>query len=118
MIGLFWQYIIIVIQSMALLFVAFVFVMELKTQFERTRYYPAIRMLFGLPFVVADCIVNYLLIPLFLDLPAHPLELVTGRMLRYKLAYAARPLGRVELWRYEFAVWLCRRLNRYDADHC
>jgi len=119
MIDLLLQYIYLVVQSLAVLFVAFAFLMEIKTQVERTRFYPAFRIVFGLPFVVADCVVNYLLIPLFFDLPDHPLELVTGRMQRYKKLYVNRQGGGwLRRWRYGFAVWLCRRLNRYDAEHC
>jgi hypothetical protein len=118
MIDLALQYLAITFKSMALLFVAFAAIMELKTNIEPTRYYPAFRILFGVPFVIADCAVNYLLTPLFLDSPAHPLELVTGRMKRYKQQYAVARFGAAARWRYGFAMRMCQRLNRYDANHC
>jgi hypothetical protein len=98
------------------LMVAFAVLMELKTELEHTRVYRLLVPLLGGPFLVADCLVNWLLTPFFLDWPDHALELVTDRMIRYKrLHYSNRPINR---WRYRFAHWLCRHLNRRDAGHC
>ena len=122
MIDLALQYLTSIAQSMLLLFVVFVVLADAKTRAEGTQIYPALRLVFGVPFVIADCIVNYQLSILLLDLPAHPFELVTGRLSRYKKTYSMplrhMQLTKIEAFRYRFAVFVCRRLNRYDADHC
>lgn len=110
------QYFNLIVISMLCLFVGFVIVVEVKTEFENTRFYPLLKIVFGVPFLVADCLVNWLLSPLFFDLPASPFELVTARMVRYKKLNPHA--GSLNRWRIGFAVWLCRHLNRRDAGHC
>lgn len=116
MVFAFEQYFNLVVLSLLCLFGAFVIVIEIKTEFENTRYYPLLKVVFGVPFLIANCLVNWLLSPLFFDLPASPVELVTARMVRYK---KLNPHGsRLNEWRIGFAIWLCRHLNRRDAGHC
>ena len=95
------QYIHFTLLSLIALFIFFVVLVELKTEFENTKYYPVIKVLFGVPFLIADCLMNWVFVPLFLDLPAHPFELVTGRMTRYKKLQSNRPwnLARLKKWR-------------------
>ena len=69
-------------------------------------------------FVVEDWVVNWLLSPIFLELPAEFFELVTGRMKRYR---KLKPSTRIQKWRLAFANWLCRILNEHERPgriHC
>lgn len=103
------------------LFMAFAVLMEIKTEVEGTRLDLFFKVFLQVPFVIADWLMNIVLSPVFLDLPAKPFELVTGRMKRYKFKHGDLPpllLTRIERWRYGFARWLCNHLNRHDAGHC
>lgn len=115
------QYLVLTLVFILALFIAFVVLMEIKTEVENTRLEILFKVFLQIPFIIADWLVNWLLSPVFLDLPAKPFELVTGRMKRYKFVYgglAPIMLTRVERWRYDFALWLCNHLNRHDAGHC
>lgn len=59
-----------------------------------------------------DVLLNWLLTPVFWDMPRHPLEFVTARMHRYK-----KELSLLN-WRNKFAYWLCKHLSRHDEGHC
>lgn len=110
------QYAQLVLLSMLCLFIGFAVVVELKVEFQDTRFYPFFKFTFGLVFVVGDWLVNLLISPVFFDLPGHRFELVTGRMARYKLLNPHK--NKINRWRIGFAIWLCRHLNRYDNGHC
>lgn len=75
-----------------------------------------------LVFIVQDWLMNLVMTIWFLDPPEHISEVVTGRMKRYKRTggYSKRGAGieLVEAWRYYFAVYLCKALNRFDKGHC
>lgn len=95
-------------------FIAFIVVAELKTEIEgrpklawlRTPF----KVVFVVPFLFMDWVLNWLLTPFFWDIPDSFFELVTARMKRYKRVATGR--------RYKFACWLCNHLNRHDAGHC
>lgn len=105
-------YLEILLLSFVGLFLFYVAVMEIKVEVENTRFEPYFRYTVVPVFLVADWLVNLIISPAFLDLPATPFELVTARMKRYKRGY---PIG---TWRNNFAWWLCRHLNRHDKGHC
>jgi len=58
----------------------------------------------------------------FFDLPAHPFELVTGRLKRYKRKMASAGLeykiSKLGWYRYDLAITICNQLNRADKRHC
>lgn len=77
--------------------------------------------LLGLPFLFVDWLLNQTIMAvLMLDMPAHPIEVITKRMERYlDLAPGHNPGG----WRTRFAAWFCERLrNAFDSsmgkEHC
>lgn len=77
---------------------------------------------FYLVFAIQDLVMNYFMTLWFLDLPDQPLELVTGRMKRYKEGggyskYGVR-IEQVEEFRYRFSLILCKALNVWDKGHC
>jgi len=71
-------------------------------------------------FVFQNWIINLGFTVLFLDLPGKPFELVTDRMKRYLHAYSevTSRINWRDHWRYNFAIKLCRILNRFDMGHC
>lgn len=76
--------------------------------------------LVGLPAVIIDWKVNWLISPLFWELPKGNRELVTHRMARYK-DYSFKVVAEgswLIRWRWWFANRLCRWLSKYDPGHC
>lgn len=63
------------------------------------------------PAVLVDWIMNMVLTIPFLDLPAHPGELVTGRLKRY-----AYQLQHWNTWREKVAVWFASILDACDPS--
>ena len=113
-------------KALFLLFVAYAALFTLQRilrrsgidQWPLTRHLA--RLVFGL-FLVADWWVNIVISPLMLDLPAHPRELVTDRLRRYKELYSRLHHSRMtwpRRWRLSVARFACRQLNQYDPDHC
>lgn len=79
-----------------------------------------IKFLVGIPFLLLDWKVNWLLSPVFWEIPETRLELVTGRMKRYK-RYKVEMItegGTLFKWRHWFGLKLCKWLSKYDKDHC
>lgn len=99
----------------------FAILFEVYHRAQGTAFEKPVKVMGVLVFVPQDWIMNLWLSVLFLDLPAKPFELVTGRMQRYKREYRRVPYGtlsRLEHWRYGFALRLCDHLNRRDPEHC
>lgn len=83
------------------------------------------KLLLGLQlivFLVLDWLLNILLTIPMLDLPETVFELTTHRMKRYKKYEAEISVGFLLSWReqyrYNFAVFICKLLNRGENDHC
>lgn len=101
--------------AMFILFIQYVVLMELLAKYGETNWLKPLVFIF----IIEDYIVNWLITVTFLDAPRGLNELVTGRMKRYKRKYQLlEDLNILESWRYNFAVWLCNHLNRYDKGHC
>lgn len=103
--------------ALLILFIFYVVLMELLAIYGEDNL---LLKPFVFIFVIMDWIVNWMLTPIFLDLPGEAFELVTGRMKRYKKKYATFDKVKTNLdqWRYDFAYWLCKHLNRHDRGHC
>ncbi len=102
------------------LFIAFVFVVKVKHRVAGTKYELPAKLLLVVPFAIFDWVVNIIISPWFLD-PPKGIELVTGRMKRYKKRYmnlTRYEMNPLEVWRLQFAIWLCKRLNQHDHNHC
>jgi len=100
-----------VIFFMALL-ISFGLLMKGWVKVKDTQWETPYRIVFGVPFVLADWVCNWTVMILwFQEFPPVWNELVTGRMIRYK---QYDPESR----EYRFAVWLCNKLNKDDPNHC
>ncbi|MDX1341255.1 MAG: hypothetical protein R3227_02850 [Reinekea sp.] len=101
---------------LAILFIQYVGLMEAAAKYGKDN----IPKIFIWIFVIEDWVMNWMLCFVFFDLPAEWNELVTGRMKRYKKLSETPKRYRKALdnWRYNFSVWLCGHLNRYDKGHC
>lgn len=60
---------------------------------------------------IYDIWLNWCISFLFLDTPKVWDETITNRMKRYKSV-------RDGSYRYLFAIWLCKQLDRFDKGHC
>lgn len=111
-----------VIFSFVYLFIAFVIVMRLEHTYKDTKLYPILKIVVGIPAILFDWFVNMTAACIvWWDLPAHPKEVVTGRLKRYKEAYLGiKPsaLSNKASWQLVSSIWLCNILNKYDNGHC
>jgi hypothetical protein len=114
------EYIKLTLGLFFVLFALFIILMEIKVRVVGTFWEKPFKYTLVPIFLALDWVMNWLLSPVFMDLPAHPWEVVTGRMKRYrKLIYSPEfPIGFWNEFRFNFAEWLCRHLNRYDPGHC
>ena len=100
--------------SFGILLVEYAVIMTIAAQTK----FRALSKLGTLLFIPQDVVMNLTLLTiLFLDMPKE--WLVTGRMKRYKLYYSKTRSGKMEEFRYWFAVKLCNYLNYFDEKgHC
>lgn len=66
----------------------------------------------ALVFLVFDVILNWAVTPILLDAPHWPAQTVSERLGHYLL------FEKRSAWRYKFAKFWCRILDRGDPDHC
>ena len=105
-----------------LLLVGFVLYMELKPKVDKTPNKIDDKVLkgFGIIVVLIDWRVNWLLSPLFWELPKDKYELVTHRMSRYKYYDVEKVAsgGKLIAWRWWWGNKLCAFMHKHDPGHC
>ena len=101
--------------SIGILMVEYAVIMTLSVQSK----FRGIAKIATILFIPQDLVMNVVLFTvLFFDPPNE--WLVTGRMKRYKSLYEL-PInrsGKLDEWRYYFAIQMCRYLNKFDEGHC
>jgi len=63
-------------------------------------------------FYMYDVFLNWCISLFLWDWPEYNDETITQRLLRYQIDYAE------DHWRSESAVWVCKKLNKHDKNHC
>ena len=72
----------------------------------------------GIPVLLVDWKVNWLLSPFFLELPRSRFELVTDRLHRYKHYKPHLLDNSLYRYRHKVAIKLCNWLSKSDPNHC
>lgn len=112
------EYLAYVLGMSLILTVGYILYFYLKNKAEQTKTKKddlLVNILVGIPFILLDYKVNWLISPIFVEFPKTRKELVTGRVKRYK---ALEPISRLDKFRHWFGVKLCSFLEKYDPGHC
>lgn len=96
----------------AVLMIGFPLVMVVRARVNGTVLEQPAKILVGLPYLAADILFNWTVMPLWFpfDWPETVFETTTTRLRRYKKFEEGR--------RLEFATWACEYLNQFDPGHC
>ena len=109
------------IATTIVLLVEYVIVMKIARWAEGTDYEGLVKYTVAPVFIIQDWWVNVLYSVPMMDPPGTWNELVTGRMKRYKKKYSYTDYSNYNLaekWRLNYAMWLCKLLNKHDPEHC